>query len=41
VRDVNGNSGGVLTCELGTIAAGGQATVTIMVEPRQSTPSAS
>ena len=35
VRDINGNSGGVLTCDLGTIAANGQATVTIVVEPRR------
>jgi uncharacterized repeat protein (TIGR01451 family) len=34
VRNGNGQSGGVLTCELGIIAAGGQATVTIVVEPR-------
>jgi uncharacterized repeat protein (TIGR01451 family) len=38
VRDGNGNSGGVLTCELGTIAAGGQATVTIVLEPRAEEP---
>lgn len=35
VRDINGNSGGVLTCDLGTIAANVQATVTIVVEPRR------
>jgi len=35
VRDINSNSNGVLTCELGTIAAGGHATVTIVVEPRR------
>jgi uncharacterized repeat protein (TIGR01451 family) len=38
VRDVNSNSGGVLTCDLGTIAAGDSATVTIVVEPRQEEP---
>jgi uncharacterized repeat protein (TIGR01451 family) len=38
LRDVNSNSGGVLTCELGTIAAGGQATVTIVIEPRMEEP---
>ena len=35
VRDVTSKSGGVLTCELGTIAAGGQATVTIVVATRR------
>jgi uncharacterized repeat protein (TIGR01451 family) len=35
VRDVNRDSDGVLTCELGTIAAGSHATVTIVVEPRR------
>jgi uncharacterized repeat protein (TIGR01451 family) len=38
VRDGKGSSGGVLTCELGTIAAGGQATVTIVVEARKAAP---
>jgi uncharacterized repeat protein (TIGR01451 family) len=35
VRDVNQNSDGVLTCDLGAIPAGGQATVTIVVSPRR------
>ncbi|MGH3367446.1 MAG: hypothetical protein ACRDOY_09600, partial [Nocardioidaceae bacterium] len=35
LREGSGNSGGVLTCDLGTIAPGGQATVTIVVEPRR------
>ncbi|HEX2177295.1 MAG TPA: DUF11 domain-containing protein, partial [Nocardioidaceae bacterium] len=34
VRDVNSNSGGVLTCALGPLAEGEQATVTIVLEPR-------
>ena len=34
-RDVTSNRGGVLTCELGTIAAGRQATVTIVVATRR------
>jgi uncharacterized repeat protein (TIGR01451 family) len=38
VRDGSGNSGGALTCELGTIVAFGQATVTIVVEPRNVEP---
>lgn len=35
VRNINSNSGGVLTCDLGAIAAGGRANVTIVVEPRR------
>ncbi|MDQ4008506.1 MAG: DUF11 domain-containing protein, partial [Actinomycetota bacterium] len=35
VRDANDNSGGVLTCDLGTLATGQQATVTIVLEPRR------
>ena len=38
VRDVTSNRGGVLTCGLGTIAAGGQATVTIVVATRREDP---
>jgi uncharacterized repeat protein (TIGR01451 family) len=34
VREGKGNSGGLLTCDLGAVGAGGDATVTIVVEPR-------
>ena len=33
-RDASSNSGGVLTCVLGTLDAGEQATVTLVLEPR-------
>ncbi|HEX2177643.1 MAG TPA: CARDB domain-containing protein [Nocardioidaceae bacterium] len=37
-RDVNSNSGGVLTCDLGTLASGESATVLIVVSPRRAEP---
>jgi uncharacterized repeat protein (TIGR01451 family) len=34
-RDVNSNSGGVLTCDLGSVASGERVTVLIVVSPRR------